>query len=414
MRLAPVCLLIACAHASPPQHDSIPPAQYPARSAPVTPHVEAQPADEPAGQPAVAEPLPRPTSNHSPDVDALIAGMSVEAKVGQLMMVGFGGHAVDASIVALVKGKLVGGVCMFKRNINDPLQVGQLNDGVRALLADSIPPFIAVDQEGGSVVRLSDGVLVLPGNMALGATRNERLAYEAGRAQGDDLRRLGFNMNLAPVLDVNINPRNPVIGVRSFGDEPGLVSSFGAEFVRGQQDANIATVAKHFPGHGSSDSDSHKQLPVLTETEDELVSALRPFEAAMKVGLDGMMTAHVAAPKVTGDELPATLSERILGDILRRRMKFNGLVLTDEHEMEAIADRYGVGRAAVMAIKAGADMVLVPWRVERKAEAHAALLEAVKNGEISRVRLEDSLRRFLLLKVNSWMFEPLRALSVRL
>jgi beta-N-acetylhexosaminidase len=359
-------------------------------------------------EPAVEKPSP------GPDVEALLKGMTLEAKVGQMMMVGFGGHVVDAAVVALVQGKQVGGVCMFKRNIADAEQIARLNDGVRALLAQSIPPFIAVDQEGGSVVRISEGMLVLPGNMALGATRAPKLAYEAGRAQGEDLWRLGFNMNLAPVLDVNMNPRNPVIGIRSFGDSPSLVADFGADFVRGQQDANIATVAKHFPGHGSVDSDSHKVLPVLTENEEQLVSGLKPFEAAMKVGLDGMMTAHVAAPKVTGDELPATLSERILNDILRRRMKFDGLVLTDELEMEAIADRFGVGKAAVMAVKAGADMVLIPWRVERKAEVHAALLEAARSGDLPPERIDASVRRILTLKVRRGMFNPLPPLSERL
>ncbi|MBK7858027.1 MAG: beta-N-acetylhexosaminidase [Archangiaceae bacterium] len=340
--------------------------------------------------------------------------MSVEAKVGQMMMVGFGGMVVDEPVEALVRGKQVGGVCMFKRNIADAEQVGRLNDAVRALLADSIPPFIAVDQEGGTVTRIDEGMLVLPGNMALGATRDPHLAYEAGRAQAEDLWRLGFNMNLAPVLDVNINPRNPVIGIRAFGDQPKLVADFGADFVRGQQDANVATVAKHFPGHGSVDSDSHKMLPVLAENEQQLLTALEPFAAAMKVGLDGMMTAHVAAPKVTGNDVPATMSSRILSDILRRRMKFDGLVLTDELEMQAIADRFGVGRAAVMAVKAGADMVLIPWRVEKKAEVHAALLEAAKSGELPMTRVDQAVRRILRLKVRRGLFDAVPPLAERL
>ncbi|HEY1088179.1 MAG TPA: glycoside hydrolase family 3 N-terminal domain-containing protein, partial [Archangium sp.] len=166
-----------------------------------------------------------------PGVDALLARMTVEEKVGQLMMVGFAGKAVDESITQLVRGYRVGGVCVFGRNIQSAAQIGKLNDEVRALLADAVPPFIAVDQEGGNVVRISDGNLVLPGNMVLGAARSPALAYEAGLAQGEDLRRLGFNMNLAPVLDVNSNPLNPVIGIRAFGDDVGLVSELGAEFV---------------------------------------------------------------------------------------------------------------------------------------------------------------------------------------
>lgn len=363
---------------------------------------------------AQAEQAPAAPPKGPPDLATLLGDLTLEAKVGQMMMVGFGGTVVDAPVEALVKGKLVGGVCMFKRNIADAEQVGRLNDAVRALLADTIPPFIAVDQEGGNVIRISEGMLVLPGNMALGATRSTHLAYEAGRAQGEDLWRLGFNMNLAPVLDVNVNPRNPVIGIRAFGDSPQLVSDFGADFVRGQQDANVATIAKHFPGHGSVDSDSHKTMPVLTENEAQLLAVLAPFEAAMKVGLDGMMTAHVAAPKVTGDDVPATMSAHILNDILRRRMKFDGLVLTDELEMQAIAERFGVGRAAVMAVKAGADMVLIPWRVEKKAEVHAALLEAAKNGELPMARVDEAVRRILTLKVKRGMFDQMPPLAERL
>ncbi len=373
--------------------------------------VAAAPASAPA--PEVVEPaLPPPSA--PPDVEGRLKKLSVEQKVGQLMMVGFGGLVLDPKIEELVKGRQVGGICMFKRNIADAAQLARLNDALRALLASGIPPFIAVDQEGGNVVRIADGVTVLPGNMALGATRSSKLAWEAGKAQGDDLRRLGFNMNLAPVLDVNLNPHNPVIGIRSFGDEGALVSQMGADFVRGQQEANIATIAKHFPGHGSVDADSHKGLPVLMESEAQVLKGLEPFSAAMKVGLDGVMTAHIAVPKITGDEVPATLSKAILTGLLRQRLGFGGLVLTDELEMEAIADRYGVGKAAVLAINAGADMVLIPWRPEKKTEVYAALLAAAQSGELPAERLDEAVRRILSLKQKRGIFEPPPPLEQRL
>ena len=185
--------------------------------------------------------------------------MSVQQKVGQLMMVGFGGTPWTTRRRDLVRGRQVGGVCMFKRNIADAEQVARLNDAVRALLADCDSP-VHRGGPGGRQRRAHQ-------RRRAGAARatwrwarpaSSQLAYEAGRAQGEDLWRLGFNMNLAPVLDVNVNPRNPVIGIRAFGDRPELVADFGADFVRGQQEANIATVAKHFPGHGSVDADSHK------------------------------------------------------------------------------------------------------------------------------------------------------------
>ncbi|HEX8823440.1 MAG TPA: glycoside hydrolase family 3 protein, partial [Archangium sp.] len=323
-------------------------------------------------------------------VEALMAGLSVEDKVGQLMMVGFAGTGVDESVETLVRGRRVGGVCLFKRNIVSGEQVARLNDGLRRLLADGIPPFLALDQEGGNVVRVRDDVVVLPGNMALGATRSAELAYAAGHAQGEDLKRLGFNMNLAPVLDVNLNPRNPVIGIRSYGDSVSLVSELGRAFVRGQQDAGLVTVAKHFPGHGATDEDSHKALPVMLESREEVLAQMEPFRAVIQDGLDGLMTAHVAVPGLTGNDVPATLSPQVLDGLLRQRLGFGGLVLTDELEMDAIAQRYGVGRAAVLAVLAGADMVLIPWRPEKKTEVYEALFAAALSGDIPRARLDEA------------------------
>ena len=347
-------------------------------------------------------------------VERLMTHLSVEDKVGQLMMVGFGGTEVDESVEALVRGRRVGGVCLFRRNIANGEQVARLNDGLRRLLADGIPPFLALDQEGGNVVRVKDGVVVLPGNMALGATRSAELAYAAGLAQGEDLKRLGFNMNLAPVLDVNLNPRNPVIGIRSYGDSVPLVSELGRAFVRGQQDAGLVTVAKHFPGHGSTDADSHTALPVMRESREEVLAQMEPFRAVIQDGLDGLMTAHVAVPGLTGDDMPATVHPQVLDGLLRQRLGFDGLVLTDELEMDAIAQRYGVGRAAVMAVRAGADMVLVPWRAEKKTEVYEALMTAAWSGELPPARLDEAVRRILTSKLRRGLFEQPPLLEERL
>ena len=354
------------------------------------------------------------TPAQPPDVEALLSKMTLEEKLGQLMMVGFAGKEVDLAITDLVRGYRVGGVCLFGRNLGSAAQIGQLNDDVRALLADAVPPFIAVDQEGGNVVRVSDGNLVLPGNMVLGAARQPELAFEAGRAQGEDLVRLGFNMNLAPVLDVNSNPLNPVIGLRAFSDDVKLVSELGAQFVRGQQAARIISIAKHFPGHGAVDADSHRALPIVRAPLKEVRRQLQPFEEAMKAGLDGLMTAHIATPTLTGDEMPATLSRRVLGGVLRDELKFDGLVITDELEMDAIDRNYGVGRAAVMAINAGADMVLIPWRLEKKEEVWMALLDAARSGQLPAVRIDRSVRRILGTKVRHGLFSPQPPLDERL
>jgi beta-N-acetylhexosaminidase len=261
---------------------------------------------------------------------------------------------------------------------------------------------------------MSDGNLVLPGTMVLGAARQPELAFEAGRAQGEDLVRLGFNMNLAPVLDVNSNPLNPVIGLRAFSDDVKLVSELGAQFVRGQQAARIISIAKHFPGHGAVDADSHRALPIVRAPLKEVRRQLQPFEEAMKAGLDGLMTAHIATPTLTGDEMPATLSRRVLGGVLRDELKFDGLVITDELEMDAIDRNYGVGRAAVMAINAGADMVLIPWRLEKKEEVWMALLDAARSGQLPAVRIDRSVRRILGTKVRHGLFSPQPPLDERL
>ncbi len=389
--LAPLALLLSlglCASAPTSGASSVP--------APSTP--------PPTGLPPVS----------SSRVESLLAGLSLEERVGQLLMVGFYSTEVDEEVEALVRGHRVGGVCLFKHNVRDAEQVARLNEGLRRLLIDHIPPFLALDQEGGNVVRVSDQVVVLPSNMALGATRSTELAYAAGRAQGEDLRRLGFNMNLAPVLDVNLNPRNPVIGVRSYSDSVSLVSELGRAFVRGQQDAGLVTVAKHFPGHGSTDADSHRALPVMHETREEVLAQMEPFRAVIEDGLDGLMTAHVAIPRLTGDAVPATLHPQVLGGLLRQELRFDGLVITDELEMDAIVQRYGVGRAAVLAVLAGADMVLVPWGPEKKTEAYEALLRAARSGELPASRLEQAVRRILTAKVRRGLFAAPPRLEERL
>ncbi len=367
----------------------------------------------PEGAPLLAPPVPSAPVDLE-RVEALLASLSLEDRVGQVMMVGFRGTRLDEDVEALVRGRRVGGVCLFKHNIASARQVARLNDGLRRLLADHIPPFVALDQEGGNVMRVSDQVVRLPGNMALGATRSAELAYAAGRAQGEDLRRLGFNMNLAPVLDVNLNPQNPVIGIRSYGDSVSLVSEMGRAFARGQQEAGLVTVAKHFPGHGSTSTDSHEALPVMRETREEVLAQMEPFRAVLQEGLDGLMTAHVAIPHLTGDEVPATLSPQVLEGLLRQGLGFDGLVLTDELEMEAIVQRYGVGRAAVLAVKAGADMVLVPWRHEKKIEVYEALLAAVHSGELSAGRLEQAVCRILVAKLRRGLFQAPPLLEERL
>ena len=363
------------------------------------------PALVPGRAPPRAPPPPSPAITReariAARVDGLLAHMTLEEKVGQLLFVGFGGYQVDpgGAIAQLVGGHHVGGVALFSRNVRSLRQVAHLTRTLRTL--PEIAPFIAVDQEGGNVVRLETPATVLPGNMTLGASRDPALARRAGADVGRSLERLGFNMNLAPVLDVNANPRNPVIGVRSFGEDPGLVAELGTQYILGLQSQGVVAVAKHFPGHGDTATDSHYGLPTVPYGLKRLMSVeLVPFKAAIDAGLDAVMTAHIALPAIEGrPHVPATVSHKILTGILRRRLGFTGIVLTDGLEMEGIVKEYGSGVAAVKAIQAGADMVLILWTREKKEEVWRHLLAAVRSGAISRTRLDTSVRRILTVKV---------------
>lgn len=364
-----------------------------------------------AAAPAHAAWLPAP--GEPVDVDRVVASMSVEEKVGQLLMIGFGGTRVGGSISHWLVDRHVGGVALFSRNIVDFEQTARFTRDLQTLVAGNIPIFLALDQEGGTVVRVHDGAMVLPGNMALGATRSTVLAYVAGQASGVDLRLLGFNMNLAPVLDVNSNPSNPVIGIRSYGEKPELVADLGSWYVRGLQEQGVIAVAKHFPGHGDTQSDSHFSMPSVNVDAKRLEDVeLLPFRQAMAAGLDAIMTAHIALPRIAETpDTPATLSHVVLRDILRKRLHYDGLVLTDGLEMQGIVQRYGAGRAAVMAVLAGADMTMVLWMPDMKEQVYASLLAAARSGEISRERLDASVRRVLTVKARRGLFgrklEPL-------
>lgn len=355
--------------------------------------------------PALAIDLPQP--GEPVDIERIIRSMSVEEKVGQLLFVGFGGTEVNPHIEFWVKQRHVGGVALFSRNIVDLKQTASFTRGIHALTDGKIPLFVALDQEGGNVVRVKDGAMTLPGNMALGATRSTTLAYIAGQGLAVDLKLLGFNMNLAPVLDVNSNPKNPVIGVRSYGEKPDLVAELGAWYVRGQQEMGVVAVAKHFPGHGDTHTDSHFDMPAISADMKRLNELeLAPFKKAMDVGLDAVMTAHIALPRVAEEaNLPATLSRNILTKVLREQMGFDGIVVTDGLEMDGIVERYGSGRAAVIAINAGADMPLVLWQMKKKDEVYDTLMAAVKSGEISRERLDQSVRRILAVKARRGLFD---------
>ena len=336
-----------------------------------------------------------------PEIDTMIAEMTIEEKVGQLIMVGFEGTQANETVETHIRERFVGGVVLFSRNIESPQQTAELTNELQQLTSATehqIPLFIGIDQEGGWVIRLKEGATVLPGNMALGATDSIELAERAGEITAVELAAVGVNLNFAPVMDVNNNPQNPVIDRRSFGESSELVSRLGVPYIRGLQHNGVLATAKHFPGHGDTTVDSHFALPTVNHGRERIHALeLQPFRAAIDADVAAIMTAHIVYPAFDAAR-PATLSPTILTDLLRQELGFDGLLITDDMEMKAIDDRYQSGEAAVMAIEAGADIVMVLWTPAKQVGVFDALLSAVKNGRISQARLDQSVERILKSK----------------
>ncbi|SDR04547.1 beta-N-acetylhexosaminidase [Natronobacterium texcoconense] len=335
-------------------------------------------------------------------METTVADLTLEQKVGQLFHVGFPGTEPTDEIRSLIREYHVGGVIYFSRNLETPEQTRTLSRSLQRTALEEgaeIPLFLSVDQEGGTVRRLPY-YTETPGAMAAGATDDPDAAETVARVTAAQLRSVGINCNLAPVLDVNNNPDNPVIGVRSYGEDPDEVATFGERYLEALQSADVVACGKHFPGHGDTSTDSHAELPVVDADGDRLEDVeFRPFERAIDAGIDAIMTAHVAFPAITGSETkPATLSRAVLTDLLRDRLGFDGLLTTDCMEMNAIADTVGTERGAVEAIAAGADVVLVSHSADRQRRAIEAVLEAVETGELAEDRIDESVERILTLK----------------
>ena len=330
-------------------------------------------------------------------VDGLLAGMTLEQKVGQVMVVSFNGTSMTAEAERMVRDYHVGGVILFQQNLTGAEQTRRLNQQLQA--AAKVPLLIAVDQEGGPVVRVLDGATAFPAQMAVGATFSTQAAASVAAETAKELRGLGFNVNFGPVADVNSNPRNPIIGTRAYGADPAMVGKLTAAAVQGAQSAGVLAVAKHFPGHGDADVDSHRALPLIEHPLARLQAVeLAPFRAAVEAGVDGIMTAHLLLPALEADpKRSATLSPAVLG-YLREQLGFKGLIVTDDLEMGAMVNDYGTAEASKLAFQAGADVLLFRRDVAAQQRAHGLLVTAVKNGEIAQQRLDASVKRVLEAK----------------
>jgi beta-N-acetylhexosaminidase len=330
-----------------------------------------------------------------------IKDLSLAEKIGQMFLIDFSGYDLeDSSVMEHLTSIPWGGVILFAKNVESQEQLLRLNSSL-AKINEKIPLFISVDQEGGIVNRaVFPGMNIPPGNMAIGATGDIKAAYDAAFVSGQELKKLGFNFNYAPVADVNSNPANPIIGVRSFGEDASLVSRMTAEAVRGYQDAGIIACAKHFPGHGDTSTDSHLALPRVDGDRERLDTVeLPPFRAAIEAGVGSIMTAHVLFPAIDGDSpVPATLSRPVLTGLLREEMGYDGIIITDSMAMKAIADNYGPEESSIGTILAGADIVMMLGAFENQLKAYHAVVKAVENGRIPMEYIDKSVKRILDLK----------------
>lgn len=318
-------------------------------------------------------------------------------------MLAFKGTEAPDRILSLLEQRAIGGFSLFRLfNVKSPAQIRVLTTTLQSAAAQAGHPrlLIATDQEGGQLVSMGEGTTQFPGNMALGATRDPDLAYLVGRAIGKELAALGINVNYGPVCDLNTNPDNPNVGVRAFGDDSELVSQFGAAMISGMQEAGVAATAKHFPGNGESAIDPHYGVPVLSHSEKRLDEyELVPFHRAIEANVKVMMTAHVAIPALTGRvDLPATLSPSIMTGLLREKMGYEGLLISDALDMGAITQGLGQVIDVITAVRAGIDLLLLMHDEEAEERVTAGLRLAAARGLLGDKRLKESVNRILSLK----------------
>jgi beta-N-acetylhexosaminidase len=316
-------------------------------------------------------------------------------------MVGFEGLEPSADVKRLIEDLGVGSVILFARNVDRPDQVAELVKELQSIAraaGHELPLLVAVDQEGGRVQRLRGPWTVWPPLRVLGHTGSEDLARRMGSAMAIELRACGISCNFAPVVDVDTNPQNPVIGDRSFGADPDLVARLGAAMIQGLQQEGVAASAKHFPGHGDTDLDSHFDLPAVSHSRSRLDDVeLRPFRKAIEVGVATVMTAHVVVRELD-PELPATLSPRVIDGLLRRELRYEGVIVSDDLEMQAVSKTWGSAGAAVLAARAGCDVLPLCARPEAQVEAVEGLVRATESGAISWAAMDDACGRIRRLK----------------
>lgn len=356
---------------------------------------------------------PKPVSK----VDKIINSMTLEEKIGQMFIVNleeletgtiyknYFPKTINSKQIENLKKYNVGGIIYFSGNLTTKEALIEYNKNLQ--LNSKYPLFISIDEEGGKVSRLGSrgnmGVTKFPPMRSIGDTKDTKQAYNVGVTLGSELKTLGFNLDFAPIADVNTNPNNPVIGDRSFGDNQNLVASMVSEEVKGMQEQNISATLKHFPGHGDTSTDTHTNRAVVNSDINRLKQVeLVPFESGIKADVDFILTAHISLPNITGDYTPATMSKEVLTNILRKDLEFKGIIITDALDMDAISKYYTSEEIALNCINAGVDILLMPKNFE---EMYSSLLKLVNDGKISEERINESLRRILDVKIERGLID---------
>ena len=358
-------------------------------------------------------------------VQEIMSNMTLREKVEQMFMMDvrkWGDKdltVLNTNFKSLIRDYNFGAIILFAENVKETKQTLELTQALQAAaISDGgIPLIIATDQEGGRVYRLGSGT-ALPGNMAVAATGKTSNAYKSGKVIGSEVSALGINTTLAPVVDINNNPNNTVIGVRSYSDSASVVGKYAAQTIKGLSEYNVISCVKHFPGHGDTATDSHYGLPIVKKTKKQLLAnELKPYKTVIKQGVDMVMTAHILYPKVEKDKvksnktgkkesLPATMSDEFVKKILKKELGFKGIVCTDAMNMKGVADYWNESQAAINAIKAGVDMLCMPVTIRSKDDIKNLdkvldkIVSAVQNGKIPESRIDDACRRILTVKMN--------------
>ena len=363
-------------------HQGNKPSATPVASTPLT---SATPTVVPTSTPT---PTPSASPSPTPIASTGVPAMSLDEKLGQMIIAGIDDYSMNEEARKLIATYHVGGIILYKPNVQDTKQlVGLVNHLKKTNVGNKLPLWIGVDEEGGRVTRLPDEIIKTPTSQTIGKSGKTQLAHSIGQLLGKELNAYGLNMDFAPDLDINSNPKNPVIGDRSFGANASLVSTFGIPMMNGIQEMKVVPVVKHFPGHGDTAVDSHIGLPIVQNDLARLRKLeLIPFADAIKHQADAIMVAHILLPKID-TKYPASMSKTIMTDLLRKELGFQGLIMTDDMTMGAIAENYEMGEAAVKSVLAGSNVVMVGHDPQKAIAVLQALRTAVQDGRIPMERL---------------------------